>query len=111
MAARRWGTTRRSHWPSAPQADRISTSAVVAETMSSDPTPTAEEIDALFGSNGTVTPLFTDDIADRTDYPVDATEEKLEELEVDQEFLRFEMPSGRPAWVPTARLRDALDDE
>jgi hypothetical protein len=84
---------------------------VVAETMSSNSTPTANEIDDLFESDGTVTPLFTDDIADRTDYPVDATEEKLEELEVDQELLRFEMPSGRPTWVPTARLREALGDE
>jgi hypothetical protein len=56
---------------------------VVVETMSSDPTSTADEIDDLFESDGTVTPLFTDDIADWTDYPVDATEEKLEELEVD----------------------------
>lgn len=79
--------------------------------MSNDPTPTTDEIRALFESDGAVAPLFTDDIADRIDYPKDATEEKLEELEVDQEALRFAMPSGRPAWVPTARLREALDEE
>ena len=42
--------------------------------MSSNPTPTTEEIHDPFESDGTVSPLFTDDIADRTDYPVDATE-------------------------------------
>ena len=47
--------------------------------MSSDPTPTAEEVSDLFESDGTVTPLFTDDIVDRTDYPKDAIEGKLEE--------------------------------
>ena len=79
--------------------------------MSSDPTPTAEEVFDLFESDGTVTPLFTDDIVDRTDYPKDAIEEKLEELEVDREKIRFEMPSGRPAWVPATHLWEALGDE
>lgn len=79
--------------------------------MSSDPTPSTDEIHELFENDGTVMPLFTDDVADRTDYPMDATEAKLEELEVDREMLRLEMPSGRPAWVPAARLREALGEE
>ena len=79
--------------------------------MGSDPRPTVEEVFDLFESDGAVTPLFTDDVVDRTDYPKDAIEGKLEELEVDREKIRFEMPSGRPAWVAATRLREALGDE